>query len=90
MELRPQENEIERVLEWYEKDPGEALVGDEPLRDLGVDGLKELFNPDEDDPDLLLTYEVEAPDVPVLQQAVDHEIDLTKYDYFVAAYSKEE
>ncbi|CAN5499187.1 hypothetical protein BH23BAC4_BH23BAC4_07300 [soil metagenome] len=90
MEMRPQEDEIERVLEWYEKDPGEALVGDEPIRDLGIDELKELFNPDEDDPDMLLTYEVEPTDVSALQQAVDHEIDLAKYDYFVAAYSKEE
>ena len=92
MELeQPTEEQIERVLEWYEKDPGDALVGDEPLSGITLEELKAIFSPDEDeDPDLFLHYEVEAADVARLQQAVDHQIDLGAYDYFVAAYRREE
>lgn len=86
----PSEDEVERVLEWYEKDPGDALVGEEPLKGIELVELKALFSPDEDeDPDMYLSYEVEAADVARLQQAVEHRIDLDAYDYFVAAYGKE-
>jgi hypothetical protein len=85
------EEEVERVLEWYEKDPGDALVGEEVLKGLGLAALRALFgiSPDDpDDPELYLKYEVEPDDVPTLQQAVSHPIDLAAYDYFVAAYRK--
>jgi hypothetical protein len=90
MELQPRD-EIERVLEWYEKDPGDALVGEEVLEGLGLDDLRALFGitPDDpDDPELLLPYEVEPGDVATLQRAVRHRIDLDAYDYFVAAYER--
>ena len=84
------ENEIERVLEWYEKDPGDELIGDEVLTTISLADLVALFQPDPDeDPDLLLTYEVEPREVERLQEAVEHRIDLDAYDYFVAAYRKE-
>jgi len=86
------EDQVERVLEWYEKDPGDALVGEEPLVGLDLPALRALLGIAEDDaedPDLLLPYEVEPADVPVLQRAVRHRIDLDAYDYFVAAYRKE-
>ncbi len=87
MEVWP-EADVERVLEWYEKDPGEALVGDEPLRGISLDGLRDLFGPDPEDPAMYDVYEVEPREVERLQQAVDHRIDLDAYDYFVAAYQK--
>ncbi len=88
MELLP-EREVDRVLEWYEKDPGEALVGEEVLKGLDLDHLRSLFKPDEqEDPLMYLVYEVTSDDVSRLQQAVDHQIDLSVYDYFVAAYRK--
>ena len=60
------------------------------LRGIDLAELKVLFAPDEeDDPDMYLVYEVEPPEVPRLQQAVAHSIDLDAYDYFVAAYRKE-
>ena len=84
------ENEIERVLEWYAKDPGDELIGDEVLTTISLADLVALFQPDPDeDPDLLLTYEVEPREVERLQEAVEHRIDLDAYDYFVAAYRKE-
>ena len=84
------EDQVERVLEWYEKDPGEALVGEEMISGIELDELRALFSPDEtDDPLMLLVYEVEPPDVARLQQAVAHPINLDAYDYFVAAYRRE-
>ena len=83
------EDQVERVLEWYDKDPGDALVGDEPLAGLDLAGLVALFRPDaDDDPEMHLVYEVEPHEVARLQQAVQHRIDLAAYDYFVAAYRK--
>ena len=82
------EDQVERVLEWYEKDPGDALVGDDPLTEIGLDELIELFRPDGDDPLMHLVYEVEPREVERLQRAVQHPIDLDAYDYFVAAYQK--
>ena len=82
------EDQVERVLEWYEKDPGEALVGDEPLRGLALPELRKLFSPSDDDPAMYDVYEVEPREVERLQQAVEHRIDLDAYDYFVAAYRK--
>lgn len=82
------EDQVERVLEWYEKDPGEALVGEEVLTSIGLDELRRLFTPEDDDPMMHLTYEVTASDVARLQEAVAHRIDLEAYDYFVAAYRK--
>ena len=84
------EEGVERVLEWYEKDPGEALAGDEELKGIDLEGLREIFSPDMDlDPHMELVYEVEDVDVPRLQPLVEHRIDLSAYDYFVAAYEKE-
>lgn len=84
------EDDVERVLEWYEKEPGEALVGEERLSGIGLAELRALFGPDpEDDPTMYLPYEVETEEeVAVLQQAVEHRIDLGAYAYFVAAYRK--
>ena len=84
------EDDVERVLEWYEKEPGEALVGEEPLVGIGLADLRALFRPDDaDDPEMLLPYEVEtAAEAAALQPAVAHRIDLDAYAYFVAAYRK--
>lgn len=81
------EDQIERVLEWYEKDPGEDLVGDEVLTVTLAD-LVALFRPDDDDPEMHLTYEIEPHEAKHLQESVAHRIDLDAYDYFVAAYRK--
>ncbi len=82
------EDQIERVLEWYEKDPGEALVGDEPLDAIPLADLVALFRPDVEDPEMHLVYEVEPREVERLQLAVQHQIDLSAHDYFVAAYRR--
>ena len=88
METWP-ESDVERVLEWYEKDPGDALVGEETLHAIELPELLALFSPDPDDPEMYDVYEVEPKEVARLQEAVAHVIDLDAYDYFVAAYRRE-
>lgn len=82
------EDDVERVIEWFEKDPGDALVGEEVL-DVPLAELRALFAVPDDDPDMLDVYEVEPREVAALQPHVAHPIDLGAYDYFVAAYRKE-
>lgn len=83
------EDQVVRVLEWYEKDPGERLVGEEELVGVPLEALRDALRADDpDDPALFLPYEVEPEDVPALQALVRHRIDLGAYDYFVAAYRR--
>ncbi|MEP0548748.1 MAG: hypothetical protein ABJF88_17565 [Rhodothermales bacterium] len=82
------EADVLRVLEWYEKDPGIELVGEEALRGIGLDELLALFTPFVEDPVLFYKYEVGAKEAEMLQRAVQHQIDLGTYDYLIAAYQK--
>lgn len=86
----PDHTAVERVLEWYEKDPGEDLVGDEVLTGIALADLREMLSVADDDPDMLDAYEVEPAEVARLQPFVTHRIDLDAYDYFVAAYRAED
>jgi hypothetical protein len=89
MELDP-EQPVDRVLEWYEMEPGEELVGEEPLVGLGLDDLRAIFEPDDDDLEMLLPYEIETvEEAAAVQRGVTHQIDLAAHTYFVAAYQPE-
>ncbi len=89
MELDP-EAPVDRVLEWYEMEPGEELVGEETLVGLDLEDLRAIFQPDDDDPEMLLPYEIETvEEAAAIQPAVKHQIDLAAHTYFVAAYQPE-
>jgi hypothetical protein len=89
MELLP-EQPVDRVLEWYLPEPADDFVGEEVLVDIGLDELRAIFQPTEDDPEMLMSYEVETvEEVAALQPLVKHPIDLAKYAYFIAAYQPE-
>ena len=66
------EAEIERVLEWYEKAPGEDLVGEELLPDNSWEALVVIFDPEDDDAGMLDAYEVEEADVAALMPWLAH------------------
>lgn len=85
----PRDDGIERVLEWYEKDPGDALVGDEVLDGYALETLRDLMSVPDNDPEMLDAYEVEPAEVDALQALVRHRIDLDAYDYFVSAYGRD-
>jgi hypothetical protein len=85
------ESDVERVLEWYEQEPSDALIGEEVLRDLSLVELRELFGvrPDNrEDPAMYHAYPVEQSHVARIQRAVHHRLELDRFDYFVAAYQR--
>lgn len=72
------------VLIAFEKDPGEALIGEWPLDGISLAELQQMFGLPVDEP-LYDSYPVRAVDVPRLQETLSHEIDLEAFDYFVEA-----
>jgi hypothetical protein len=76
---------VERLIVWYEKDPGDALVGECELKGIRLEDIRKLFNEPEDDPLMYYCYEVKEAHVPFLQPYCDHRIDLEAYDYRVEA-----
>jgi hypothetical protein len=88
MELAP--DPVDRVLEWYQPEPGDDFLGEESLEDVDVERLREILHPTDDDPEMLQSYEVETEEeARALQQFVRHRIDLGSHTYFVAAYKPE-
>ncbi len=72
------------VLNWYEK-VGKGLVGEEPIKDLTVDQVLELF----DAPfwnKLYHCWAMEPSQFELIQPKVNHQIDPEKYSYFIEIY----
>jgi hypothetical protein len=76
---------ITRVLVAYERDPGEDLVGEWMLKGIDAAELRRLFGARDDDP-MYDCWPVAREHVERLTVAVDHELDLEHYDYFVEAF----
>lgn len=84
------EKRVIRVLEWFEKSPGDKLVGTERLDGVNLSDLQSLFgvNPETDVDSLMYDcYPVNQRHVSVLQRFVTHRIDLRLYDYFVSCFA---
>ena len=71
------------VLEWYER-VGEALVGEEELKELTLDELQRLFGVQKTDP-MYEMFEVDERRARALQRHVEHTIDLRQHEYFVTS-----
>jgi hypothetical protein len=76
---------ITRVMTAYERDPGDALVAEWPLSGIELPELRRLFGAAEDDP-MFACWPVRPEHVERLSRAVDREIDLNRFEYFVEAY----
>jgi hypothetical protein len=85
--------QVQRVLEWYPKEgEDEFLVGEEELKNISLEELRELFEVnvgETDDPLMYGGYPVKKSHLKRIQKAVSHKIDLSLYEYFVTAYQKE-
>jgi hypothetical protein len=79
---------IERVLTAFERDPDDGLVGEWSLQGIELPELQRLFGVLDDDP-MYDCFRVEQKHVGRLQQAVAHQIDLERFEYFVEAYRGE-
>jgi hypothetical protein len=80
---------ISRVLVAYEREPGEDLVGESMLKGIDAVELRRLFGAPDDDP-MYACWPVGPEHVERLARAVDHDLDLGRYDYFVEAYREGE
>jgi hypothetical protein len=80
----PPQPSVLRSLVGYERDPVDALVGEWGLRGISLAELQALFGAAADDP-MYGSWPVRPEHVERLARAVDHEIDLTTFDYFVEA-----
>ena len=69
------------ILARFEKDPGDAHIGDAELNISEIE-LQKLYGLDEP---IIACYDVEPQHLNVLQEYTNHKIELDKYDYFVEA-----
>ena len=69
------------ILARFEKDPGDAHIGDVDLN-ISEEELQKLFGLDEP---IIACYDVEPQHLHLLQTKTTHRIDLDQYDYFVEA-----
>ena len=87
------EYEVQRVLEWFPKEgEDEFIVGEEELKNISLEELRELFKVkvgETDDPLMYYVYPVTESHLKRIQKAVSHKLDLSLYDYCIAAYQKE-
>lgn len=84
---------VMRVLEWYPKEgEDESIIGEEELNDISLEELRELFGVtvgETDDPLMYHVYLIAEEHLARIQKSVSHTIDLSQFEYYVAAYQKE-
>lgn len=76
-------HKVVRVLEWYEKDPGDCLIGEEVLLGVTLEELQEIFEIEKSNP-MYDCYKVEIKEANKLQNFIKTKIDTEQYNYFVA------
>ena len=75
---------VRRVVCWFEKDPGDALVGEADLLNITLSMLQTLFGVPAENP-MYDCWPVRSEHLEGLTPHVSVEIDLDRYDYFVDA-----
>ena len=76
-------NDLRRYVTWFSRVTDE-LMGEETLRGVEADDLRELLHTDPLDP-LYDCYPVTADERDWVQQHIQHRIRLDRYDYFIEA-----
>jgi len=80
----PDNTDIAIVLNWYEKE-GMNLIDEEPILNLTVDDVLNLFEAPFWNK-LYHCWAVKKNHIPALQANVNHQIDFSRYSYFVEIY----
>ncbi len=82
-----------RLLEWYPLEgEDESIIGEEELNDISLEELRELFDVtvgETDDPLMYHVYLIDEKHLARIQKSVSHAIDLSQFEYCIAAYQKE-
>ena len=77
-----------RVVEWFEKDPGNALLGWAELKDLELAELQARWGMSAGDP-MLESIEVTEDQRLDVERWAGIGVDLANADYFVSAYARD-
>ena len=76
-----------RCVTQFRKNGDDRLVRAYELRGARLAELQRLFEPDSDDPQMVLCYPVTPRQQPFVERLLGKSLDLKKYDYFVEAYA---
>jgi hypothetical protein len=79
---------LERVVEWYEKAPGDALVGEQPLYGVRLAELQKLWSLPPSDP-MVLCYPVTEAQRPYIEAHAGIQLRLDDFDYFVGCWTND-
>jgi hypothetical protein len=79
---------LERVVEWYEKEPGDALVGEQPLRGIRLAELQKLWSLPPGDP-MVLCYPVSEAQRPYIEAHAGIQLRLDDFDYFLVCLTND-
>lgn len=79
-----------RVIEWFNIEGDDALVGKEVIDHIPEDVVKAiaLEIADEDDQELHFSYTLNYNALKILQNYLEHTVDIDKYEYFISTYKK--
>lgn len=75
---------VVRLLRWFEKDPGDRLVGEAVMLNAELEELQALFNVPSDNP-MYDCWPVEPAQAPAISALAAVPVDLSQFDYYVEA-----
>ncbi|MHB8377951.1 MAG: DUF7683 domain-containing protein [Dehalococcoidia bacterium] len=78
---------MRRWVTQFRKSGDERLVRGYELRGARLAQLQRLFEPDGDDPRMVLCYPVTEKQRPLVERLIGEPLNLQRYDYFVEAYT---
>lgn len=76
--------DVRRLVRWYEKDPGNAMVGEAYLHDITLSKLQALFNVPAENP-MYDCWPVRPEHLSALIPHLSVQMELDRYEYFVEA-----
>ena len=79
---------LERVVEWYEKDPDDALVGEQRLCNAQLAELQKLWSLSPTDP-MVLCYPIGEAQRPYIEAHTGMSLRLDQFDYFVVCLTND-
>lgn len=79
---------LERVVEWYEKAPGDALVGEQRLCDVQLAELQKLWSLPPTDP-MVLCYPIGEGQRAYVEAHTGLSLRLEEFDYFIVCLTND-
>ncbi len=77
--------QVERLISWFDKDT-EELVSEMNVNQIGVETLKDIFNPSEEDPLMYNPYDITAIEAVALAKHINIAFDFNCYVYQIDCF----